>query len=216
MAPKHHLAALYRQLRACCGPHPEWWPTDNGPLREWEICAGAILTQNTNWKNAERALANLKREKLLSPKKIATAPLRRLENAVRPSGFYKQKSERLRALASFILSFGSFDTFFRTVTRDQLLALKGIGPETADSILLYACNKPYFVIDAYTRRTLSRLKLINGKESYDELQRMFHGSLPRSAKLYKEFHALVVEHAKRLCRKKPGCAACPLKCPSHT
>lgn len=185
-------------------------------MRKWEICIGALLTQNTNWKNVEKALANLKAAKVLAPQRIATMPLPKLQALIRPSGFYRQKAARLKALAKFALSFDSLNDFFKTATREQLLAIKGIGPETADSILLYACGKPYFIVDAYTRRTLARMKFISGKESYGGLQNMFHAALPRSVRLYKDFHALIVEHAKRSCKKKPECGTCGLKCPSRT
>jgi len=204
------LSMLYGNLLVQFG-HQKWW---HGT--PWQICVGAILTQNTNWNNVEKALVNMKREKLISPKAILAAPSKKLESAVRPSGFYRQKAARLKNLAKFALSFSSINYFLHNVTRDQLLALNGVGPETADSIMLYACGKPYFVIDAYTRRTLARLRLISGKESYGELQTLFHAALPRSVKLYKEFHALIVEHAKNSCKKNPECESCTLKCLSRT
>jgi len=207
---ENRVLDIYRELRNHHGGCESWWPADEGPLKEWEICVGAILTQNTNWKNVEKALTNLKHEKMLNPKKMNGMPLPKLQRLIRPSGFYKQKAARLKMFAGFVSSFGSLNKFLKSVTREQLLAVDGIGPETADSILLYACNKPHFVIDAYTRRILSRLKMISVKESYDELQRLFHESLPRSVKLYKEFHALIVEHAKQNCKKEPLCTDCTL------
>ena len=197
---KSNLLELYKTLLKQFGPQ-NWWPADEGPLKGWEICVGAILTQNTNWKNVEKAINNLKEENSLGPQKIMSVKTSKLQKLVKPSGFYKQKAKRLKIFAQFALSFGSPNKFLTNVTRDQLLSIKGIGPETADSILLYACNKPYFVIDAYTRRLLSRMKIIRGDESYDYLQSIFHDSLPHDVELYKEFHALIVENEKRSRRK---------------
>jgi len=201
------IAALYKDLHSQFGPL-KWWHGSS-----WQICVGTILTQNTNWNNVEKALANMKTARIISPQKICATSLPALQKLIKPSGFYRQKAARLKTFSRFALSFPSLNNFFRNVTREQLLALNGIGPESADSILLYACGKPYFVIDAYTRRLLCRLKIINGKESYGELQSMFHNALPRSVKRYKEFHALIVEHAKQSCKKEPLCETCILKCP---
>lgn len=188
------ILRLYKQLKKQHGRANDWWPTShNFKPAQFEIVVGAFLTQNTNWRNVEKALTNLALERKLTAKSIAETPLITLQKLVRPSGFYRQKAGRLRELCRFI---ESCDDFYGSVTREQLLALTGVGKETADSILLYACNKPYFVIDAYTRRLLLREKLANGKEKYDELRSLFESSLPKSVKLYKEFHALIVEHEK--------------------
>jgi len=173
-----------------------WWPMSGKFVpKEFEICIGAILTQNTNWKNVEKALNNMINAKKLSAEEIASCQLTTLEKLVRPSGFYRQKAKRLKEFAKFVVHFDG--DFYKDVTREQLLGINGIGRETADSILLYACNKPVFVIDAYTRRLFSRLGLITGEEDYDYLRNFFESRLPKDAGLYKEFHALIVEHEKR-------------------
>lgn len=179
----------------------KWWPIkrDFRP-KEWEICVGAILTQNTNWRNVEKALENLKSERILSPEDVSKTKKRTLEKLIKPSGFYRQKAERLRELAEFVLGFGNFENFQRNVKRDDLLQVKGIGFETADSILLYACNRAYFVIDAYTKRLIRALgfdKKFKLKMEYESLRRHFEENLPKDPELYKEFHALIVEWGKR-------------------
>ena len=191
---------VYNDLLRDIGPQ-KWWPI-SGMFRppEFEVCVGAILTQNTSWKNVEKALQNLVGAGKTSPEPIGSCPLPALEKLVRPSGFFRQKAGRLKEFSGFIISFDG--DFYKSVTREELLAIKGIGRETADSMLLYACNRPVFVVDAYTRRLFSRLGLIEGDEDYDKLRDMFEKSLPNNAGLYKEFHALIVEHEKRR-RKKP-------------
>ncbi len=189
---------IYKMLLKKYG-RQNWWPT-SGEFEppELEICIGAILTQNTNWKNVEKALENLIDAKKLTAKSIASCPLPALERIIRPSGFYRQKAERLRDFCKFINDFEG--DFYRDITREKMLAICGIGPETADSILLYACGKPYFVVDAYTRRMFSRLGLIKGDEDYETLRGFFESRLPEDVELYKEFHALIVEHEKRTSR----------------
>src|SRR3989338_3633442 len=194
-----------------------WWPTTpEGEVnpqytggsktnkQRLEVCLGAILTQNTSWKNVEKAIVNLNSERLVDLEKIQKIKKERLEELIRPSGFYKQKAERLKTFADFI-----FGKNFSEVTREDLLKLKGIGPETADSILLYACEKPEFVVDAYTKRIFGRFGLIN-LEEYQGVKEIFEKNLPKDVKLYQEFHALIVEHAKRFCKKEPECANCQL------
>jgi len=200
---KTKLLTLYEQLLKYFG-RQNWWPTKT-KNKQFEIIVGAILTQNTAWRNVEKAIDNLIAKNLLDPKKIARAKKEKLAKLIKPAGYYNQKAERLILTARFFTKTNSLPT------REQLLAIKGIGPETADSILLYAFNKPYFVIDAYTRRILSRLGLIKGNENYTELQTLFHKSLPADQELFKEYHALLVELAKRFCRKKPRCASCPIR-----
>lgn len=189
------MMRLYKQLKKHY-PHVDhnWWPT-SGKFKpvQLEIAVGALLTQNTNWRNVEKALKNLIESNMLSADKIAGCHISKLQSIIRPAGFYRQKSKRLRDLCRFI---SQFDDFYRDVTRDQLLALKGVGRETADSILLYACNKPSFVVDAYTHRLLKREEIITGKEKYDVIKRMFERKLPKSVKVYKHFHALIVENEK--------------------
>jgi endonuclease-3 related protein len=180
-----------------------WWPMIRGfRPREWEICVGAILTQNTNWKNAERALENLIENGVNSPEEILKIKTRKLETLIRPSGFYRQKARRLKSLANFISKFGTFEKFRKNVKRNELLKVKGIGLETCDSILLYACDRAYFVVDAYTRRFVRNLG-IKTKDDYESLRAYFEKNLPRNTELYKEFHALIVEWGKRIGVKNP-------------
>lgn len=202
------LIKIYQTLLDHFGPQ-HWWPikTDHGP---WEVCIGAILTQNTAWSNVEKALDNLRAADCLAFVKIRKIHADKLAELIRPSGFYKQKAERLKLFANFVFEeFGSVGDFCNQVTREHLLDLKGIGPETADSILLYACEKPYFVVDAYTRRIFSRLGLIKTEE-YEKIRSFFEASLPKDLELYKEYHALVVRLAKENCRKRPICENCAL------
>jgi len=194
------------------GPR-SWWPADH----PWEMMVGAILTQNTAWTNVEKALANLKKARSLNLKKVAQMPRRSLERLIRPAGFFRQKAERLREFARLLVA---EPVFYRQLLgkvpadlpplRTKLLAVKGIGPETADSILLYAGSYATFVVDAYTRRIGQRYGLFKFAD-YDQVQDFFHQRLPIKAPLYNEFHALLVELAKRYCRSQnPACAICPL------
>lgn len=188
----------------------EWWPRRHFfHPREFEICVGAILTQNTNWKNVENALENLSEKKLTSPESIVKAGAKKLEDAVRPSGFYRQKAERLKLFAEFVTGFGGFDSFAEKVTREQLLELKGLGPETADSVLLYALGRPVFVIDAYTKRIFKRLGF-RTFNSYEDWRHFFEVNVPKDRYVYMEYHALLVELAKKFCKTKPICSDCPL------
>jgi len=168
---------------------------------KFEIIIGAILTQNTNWKNVEKALRNLSKNKLIDPIKIKRIKKEKLAELIRPSGYYNQKAERIKLIANFFLK-------NKIPSREQLLDLKGIGPETADSILLYAYNKPTFVIDAYAKRILERLGI--KLNSYDEYQELFHKNIKPDAKIYNEYHALLVELGKNHCKTKPVCNNCPL------
>lgn len=184
---RQKLLRLYQQLEAEYGKQ-HWWPADS----QYEVVVGALLTQNTNWKNVEKAIANLKKAGKLEPRRLLETENRELETLIRPSGFYRQKAERLKLLTAKYLDIikrGSLPT------RDELLLVKGVGKETADSILLYAFDLPYFVIDAYTKRFCSHHALFEGKE-YDEYRLFFESSLPRSVQLYKEYHALIVRWGK--------------------
>lgn len=186
---------IYHGLLEQFGPQGWWSVGRNFEPKEWEICIGAVLTQNTSWKNVERALDNLESEGLATPEDMLKTDIRKLRSLVRPSGYYRQKAGRLKTLARFVLDFGSFGDFAKNVSRDGLLGVKGIGPETCDSILLYACGRPHFVVDAYTRRFLERM----GKEApkgYEEIRETFESALPRDPEIYKEFHALIVEWGK--------------------
>ena len=206
------LSAYYNALFRAYGPQ-HWWP---GRTR-FEVIVGAILTQNTSWSNVERAIVALRDEKLLSLNAMAQVPLDRLARLIRSSGYFRQKARKLKAFVHFLRDrhAGSLDRLFATPTeelREQLLAVHGIGPETADSILLYAGNHPVFVVDAYTRRILERHGLANAKQSYGEIQQLFQRSLPLSPTLFNEYHALIVHTGKHFCRKRqPDCAQCPLR-----
>ena len=197
-----------------------WWPADT----PFEVCVGAILTQNTNWTNVEKAIVNLKREGLLSMDALWDIEQERLADLIRPSGFFNVKSVRLKEFIGWVLErHGSLDAMFSgdwRELREELNAVRGIGRETCDSILLYAGEKPSFVVDAYTKRLFSRLGLVSETASYEEIRSLFMDALPLDAALYNEYHALIVEHCKRHCRKKPICDGCPLKglcrhCPTN-
>lgn len=204
------LLDIYRKLFSAFGPQ-HWWPART----PFEVMVGAILTQNTNWGNVERAMANLKATDVLTPERINATTFLRLTRLIRPSGFYNQKTQRLKTLAHFLLE--RYDGDIRKVRREEvskvrgeLLALDGIGPETADSILLYALGKPVFVIDAYTRRVFSRHGFLSEKQGYSDWQGLFESELPRDEKLFNEYHALIVRLAKTHCRQRPLCDECPL------
>ena len=177
---------------------------------------GAVLTQNTNWKNVEKAIDNLKRQGLLNPENLHALPLSRLAEEIRPAGFYNIKAKRLRNLTTFIEERygGDLAAMLNTESgtlREGLLSIQGVGPETADSILLYAANLPVFVIDAYTYRILRRHGMIDEETTYDELQSLFMDHLPEDSRLFNEFHALIVRTGKDYCRKRPRCEHCPLR-----
>ena len=207
--------AVYRRLHAAHGPQ-HWWPGDS----VFEIMVGAVLTQNTAWTNVERAIANLKAAKALSPAAIAAAPHHRLAAWLKPSGYFNIKEQRLHAFCAWLIHKGGAKRISRLPTpvlRAELLQVHGIGPETTDDILLYAFDRPVFVIDAYTRRLFQRLGLIQGDENYEALRQLFETALATDAPLFNEFHALIVAHAKDVCRKRPLCGACKLGplCPSR-
>lgn len=173
--------------------------------QRFEICVGAILTQNTAWNNVRTALRNLKAINALSAKRMADMGESALKKAIRPAGYYNQKARKLKGFARFFV-----DLKGRTPTREELLAVWGIGPETADSILLYAYNKPSFVVDAYTKRIMRNLGLIDSKAGYDDVKALFENALKLDAALFQEYHALLVEHAKRFYSKKGEYRRCPL------
>lgn len=202
---------MYDTLLNHYGPQ-HWWPADSFV----EMIVGAVLTQNTNWKNVERALDNLKIQNLLSLKALQDLPIEELAELIRPAGYYNIKARRLKNLvALFVETYeGEPELFFQEDlegAREQLLSVKGIGPETADSILLYGCEKPVFVIDAYTCRIFSRHGLLPEESDYAGVQEIFHDALPQDVALYNEYHALIVQLAKDFCKKKnPSCEECPL------
>jgi endonuclease III related protein len=209
--PPAPFRTYYDALFAAYGPQ-HWWPGRSA----FEVIVGAILTQNTSWTNVEPAIRNLRRKKLLTPRAIETVSLGRLAQLVRSSGYFRQKAKKLKCFVRFLRSEfgGSLTRMFRTPTtvlREKLLSVHGIGPETADSILLYAGKHPVFVVDAYTRRLLERHELATPAQSYEEIRRLFERSLPGDAPLYNEFHALIVRIGKEYCRtRNPLCSECPL------
>jgi len=209
---KRRLNAFYQKLYAYFGPQ-HWWPADT----PFEVMVGAILTQNTSWLNVEKAIANLKEYKLLKPDKLNRIAQQKLAALIRPAGYYNIKAKRLKEFLSFFLHSyrGSVKKMSFKDTqglRQQLLSVNGIGPETADSILLYALNKPVFVVDAYTKRILSRHGFIPENSDYHEVQNLFRQNLKNNVKLFNEFHALLVKLGKEFCLKnKPKCSICPLK-----
>lgn len=211
-AAKKKLSAIYRTLYRAYGPQ-HWWPGDT----PFEVIVGAVLTQNTAWANVERAIANLRRERLLEPERLFRVPLRKLAVLIRPSGFFNIKAGRLKNLFEFITArySGSLVTMFAAdpeTLRQNLLEVNGIGPETADSILLYAGQKPFFVVDAYTKRVLIRHGIIARDAGYQTVQELFMDNLPRDSRLFNEYHALIVRVCKDHCKKTvPRCEACPLK-----
>lgn len=204
------LSDLYKRLFAAFGPQ-NWWPGDT----PFEIAVGAILTQNTNWGNVERAIANLKREHLLSFHKLSALPDADMADYIRPAGYFNVKTKRLKAFLAYLQGRhgGSMTRMKKhdlSVLRPELLGVNGIGPETADSILLYALDKPTFVIDAYTRRVLSRHGILEFEKDYHAYQALFHAALPREVQLYNEYHALFVRIGKEFCKPSPKCESCPL------
>jgi len=206
---KRRLMAVYRRLYAAHGPQ-YWWP---GRTR-FEIMVGAVLTQNTAWSNVEKAIANLRAARALTPQAIVAAPHQRLATWLRPSGYFNIKARRLRAVCDWLMQQGGVRRLMHQPTetlRAALLSVHGIGPETADDILLYAFGRPVFVIDAYTRRLFTRLGLIEGREDYEELRRLFESRLDSDVSLFNEYHALIVAHGKDVCRSRPRCAGCRLR-----
>ena len=189
-----------------------WWPAES----PFEVVIGAILTQNTAWTNVERAIKNLKQADSLSLERLAVLPVGELEELIRPAGFFRQKAIRLQNLAQHLVQDWQSDLAYfcsgpLDEVRARLLAWPGIGPETADSILLYAAHRPSFVVDAYTRRIFARLGFLDGQEKYDDIRLMFMQNLPEQTELFNEYHAQIVELAKTCCRKnKMLCSECPL------
>ena len=205
------LTTIYNLLFGHFGPQ-HWWPGDT----PFEIAVGAILTQNTNWGNVEKAVTNLKKENKLSVKALHAISRGELASLIRPAGYFNIKADRLKYFIDFLAdqyngSMKKMRSENLLPLRKKLLEVKGIGPETADSILLYALEKPVFVIDAYTKRILSRHKLVSEKAAYHDLQNTFYENLPQDMKLFNEYHALIVMLGKDFCRPKPRCEGCPLQ-----
>lgn len=214
-ATRRDLVAIYRILLRRHG-HAGWWPAES----PFEVCVGALLTQNTAWTNVEKTLAVLRGRRLLSFEALSALPSARLGPLLRSSGFFNVKARRLRAFLAFLgREYGGRAEALPhedpRMLRRRLLAVDGIGPETADSIALYAAGHPIFVVDAYTRRVFARLGYLPPRAGYDEIQRFFMDRLPRDAGLYNDYHAQIVRLAKDACRKQPRCERCPLarRCP---
>jgi len=208
---RERLLEIYHRLYAAYGPQ-HWWPGE-GPF---EVIVGAILTQQVGWRNVELAIAGLKTAGLMDPESLARAPLEQIAQIIRPTGYYNQKAKKLKAFLDFLdvrynADLNKLFSLPVDKLREELLSVRGIGEETADSIILYAAEKPSFVVDAYTRRILTRLGVINGEESYGEIRELFMKNLPKDVPLYNEYHALLVRHGKERCLKRnPRCAGCPL------
>jgi endonuclease-3 related protein len=208
---KNLLMKIYWELYRAYGPR-HWWPGET----PFEVMVGAILTQNTSWRNVEKAIGNLKEKGVLNSAGIHQLKKSQLASLIKSSGYYRIKADRLKAFVNFL--FKEYGGDVKKMRREELkelrqklLKVKGIGPETADSILLYGLKKPIFVIDAYTRRVLSRHGVISEKVSYEEIQYLFMHHLPLDERLFNEYHALLVHLGKMVCRKIPKCDACPLQ-----
>ncbi len=205
------LTDIYNSLFKSFGKQ-YWWPGDT----DFEVVIGAILTQNTNWSNVEKAIKNLKKAKVFTPKKLNEIEIEKLAEHIKPSGYFNVKARRLKHFIEwlFLKYNGSLPKLFKldcATLREQLLSVNGIGRETADSIILYAAEKPTFVVDAYTKRVLVRHGLINENYTYDEIKAVFEDNLPEKVSLYNEYHALIVMVGKHYCKPKMQCEECPLK-----
>jgi endonuclease-3 related protein len=210
------LMTIYRKLYRAYGPR-HWWPGESS----FEVMVGAILTQNTSWRNVERAILKLKGKGVLNPKGIHYLKKPQLASLIKSSGYYRIKADRLKSFVDFLFEEygGDLKKMGRKrleELRGKLLQVNGIGPETADSILLYGLKKPIFVVDAYTKRILSRHGIISEKATYEGVQKLFMNHLSLDEKLFNEYHALLVHLGKTLCKKIPGCDTCPIKGIGHS
>ncbi len=199
------LKEVYERLRKVYDVR-EWWPH-----RNWfEVVVGAVLAQNTSWKNVEKSLKKLDELGALTPERILELPLGVLEDAIKSSGFYKRKVRTLKEISAYFLSedWKNKDT---VSLREDLLKIKGIGKETADTILLYALGRRIMVVDRYTYRILTRLGVYKGPYNYERIRELIEREMPQDVETFKRFHALLVEHAKHVCKKEPLCKECPLK-----
>jgi endonuclease-3 related protein len=204
----------YHRLEEAFGAQG-WWPAES----PFEVMVGAVLTQQTTWSSVEAAIGRLKEAGLVEPGAMAAAPEEVLMDLIRPAGFYRQKARRLRSMAARLVETwgGDLDAFFdrpEEAVREELLSWEGVGPETADSILLYAAGFPTFVVDAYTLRFVGRMWSMDGA-GYREAKDHFEARVPRDARVYQEFHGLIVELGKRICRGDPLCPRCPLRESCH-
>ena len=209
------LMNIYQKLYQAYGPR-DWWPAETS----FEVMVGAILTQNTSWRNVEKAIQKLKGKGVLNPEGIHDLKKSQLASLIKSSGYYRVKTDRVKAFVNFL--FEEFDGDLKRMgrerlgeLREKLLGVKGIGPETADSILLYGLKKSIFVVDAYTKRILSRHKMISENTAYEEVQKLFMEHLPLDEKLFNEYHALLVHLGKTVCKKIPRCDICPIKSIVH-
>lgn len=208
---RQKLLRLYDVLYKTFGPQ-HWWPART----RFEIIIGAILTQNTAWSNVEKAIGNLARERLLNPASLKAITKRRLACLIKPSGYYNIKADRVKSFVNFLYKRygGSLKRMFSQdagLLRCELLGVRGLGKETVDSILLYAGKRPFFVVDAYTKRILSRHNVISDDDDYDTIQRLFTDNLPCDESLFGEYHGLLVKLAKDICKKSPKCELCPVR-----
>lgn len=199
------LLELYQQLQSEHGKL-RWWPADT----PFEVALGAILTQATAWRNVEKAIDNLKAADAFTPEQIHAISQDELEELLHPSGYFRMKAKKVRALVEHIIERPMAVMFEQDVPelRKELLSIYGVGPETADSIILYAAEKPSFVVDTYTYRLFSRLGWVDGNYHYERLRALFMDNLPPDVNLFNEYHALIVRHGARVCKKTPDCEAC--------
>lgn len=204
------MLTVYRRLMAACGPQ-HWWPAQG----RFEVMVGAILTQSAAWTNVEKAISNLRKANALSPEALRKLPASEISKLIHSCGYYNAKARKLKALVEWLGQYDdNLDKIFATPTdilRRELLAVHGVGEETADSILLYAANKPVFVIDAYTRRIISRVGMEPERNSYAAWQYLFMDNLPADTRLFNEYHALLVCLGKNVCRTRPLCQQCCLR-----
>lgn len=215
MATSEQLIQIYELLYEYFGPQ-KWWPGDT----QFEIIVGAVLTQNTNWANVEKAIANLKAANALSPEVLYRMPPEQIAPLIKPAGYFNIKAKRLKNLLSWLFEqYGgrlkSLEQINTSVLREELLNIRGIGPETADSILLYAFARPLFVVDAYTARIMARHELIEPPFDYQQLQQLFESNLGEDVQMYNEYHALIVRTGKEFCKPKAKCPNCPLNILPH-
>jgi len=204
------LKEIYDLLLKRFGPQ-DWWPGDT----PFEVIVGAILTQNTNWTNVEKAIINIKNADSLSPEKLHHIDITKLAALIRPAGYFNIKAKRLKNFLEWFFEnydgeLVNLEKVRTSELREQLLSVKGIGPETADSILLYALNRPVFVVDAYTARVCARHQLISEDADYHQIQETFESNLPSDIQLFNEYHALLVRTGKDYCKPTPKCEECPL------
>ncbi len=210
MSISKDLKVIYELLYKAFGPR-NWWPADS----PFEVAIGAILTQNTNWKNVEKAIANLKKANILSPEELHKIDIKNLAEHIKPAGYFNIKAKRIKNFMNWLFENydGSLDQMFSeglSSLRENLLSVNGIGAETADSILLYAGEMPTFVIDSYTCRILSRHEMLPDEGSYDDVKSLFEDNLPEDTQLYNDFHAQLVHLGNQFCKPKRKCEECPL------